>query len=433
MSLFIDLIIITLLIFANGFFSLAEFGLVSARKVKLRQMASDGIPGADAAIRLAEDQTGLLSTIQIGITLIGICTGAYGGAAFAQELAPYFSGIPIIGAYSDLVSLVIIVLVITYFSIVIGELVPKRIGLSRPEHTACTVAPLMVLITRISTPVSYLTSGLTNFIMSVLGQNREDSPEVIEEEIHMLLEEGTEAGIIDKAEQKILESVFELSESSIVDLMVPRPDIVALNIEDPIEDNRKIMQETGHTRYPVYRGNLDTVIGVLSVRDLWAHISAGHPEEISAVMQEIVVVPKQITALELLRRFRTATSPLGVIIDEYGSVVGMITLHDLLEALVGDLSRVDHEEEKPRIVRRTDDSWLVDGKTPIDELHEDTGIDCSDQENKGQYRTLAGFILNESGEIPREGDIIPWNGLQFRVVSMDGHRIDKILLTKKKE
>lgn len=432
MSVYIDLIVVILLILANGFFSLAEFALVSARTVKLRQMASDRISGADAAMRLAEDQTTLLSAIQIGITLVGICTGAFGGAAFAQELEPFFRGIPGIGAYSDLISLVTIVLVITYFSIVIGELVPKRIGLSWPEDIACRVAPSVTLITRISTPVSYLTSGLTNLIMSVIGPDKNDSPEVIEEEIHMLLEEGTEAGVIDKAEQKIVESVFELSESRIVDLMVPRPDIVALNIEDPMEENRKIMQETGHTRYPVYRGSLDSVIGVVSVRDLWAHISTGHQEDLSSVMQEIVVVPKQITALELLRRFRTATSPLGVIIDEYGSVVGMITLHDLLEALVGDLSRVDHEEEVPRIVRRTDDSWLVDGKTTIDELHEMTGIECVDQDNRGHFRTLAGFILNESGKIPREGEILRWKGLQFKVVSMDGHRIDKILILKKK-
>ncbi|PWR73435.1 hemolysin family protein [Methanospirillum stamsii] len=429
MTIIVDTIFLSILIIANGFFSMAEFALVSSRKTRLKQLASEGNTGAKAAIELMEDQTSFLSSIQIGITLVGICTGAYGGAKFSQILEPYFSSIPMIGDYSSAISLTIIILIITYFSIVIGELVPKRIGLANPEKIACTIAPVFVLITRIFTPFSYLTSGLTHILVKVLGISASKNPDIIEEEIHFLLEEGTESGIIDEAEQDIVESVFEFGDSKIVDLMIPRPDIIALDIDNPLSDNIEIMKNSNHTRYPVYKDALDSVVGVVSVRDIWVYSQTNAFTDLVPVLKEILVVPDHINALELVRKFKTATSPLAVIIDEYGSVIGMITLHDLLEALIGDFSRVDNDEEHPLVVKRHDNSWLVDGRTSPEELYELTGIDCTDESTKGYFRTMAGFILYVTGNIPEEGESIPWNGYEYEVIDMDGHRIDKILVT----
>jgi putative hemolysin len=430
MILIFDIIILILLILANGFFSLSEFAMVSSRKVKLKQMAEDKRAGADTALLICDDQTNFLSSIQIGITLIGVCTGAYGGATFAQYLEPYFKEIPLIGEYSHIFSMVIIILVITYFSIVIGELVPKRIGLAEPEIIACRIAPVFLIISRISSPFSYLTSGLTNFIIKLTGFSKVSSSDVIEEEIHLLLEEGAESGVIDETKQDMVESVFELDDRQIVDLMVPRPDIIALNSEDSLENNLEIMLKTRHTRYPVYSGNLDSMIGILSVRDLWASSLSGKDLKISEVMKEIVVVPDHISALDLIRKFRESTSPLAIILDEYGSVIGLITLHDLLEALVGDLSLVDQDENEPRIIRRNDGTWLVDGKVTIEELKEKTGIECTDESTKRYFRTIAGFILYQSGEIPSTGDKYTWNNYTFEIVDMDNQRIDKIIISQ---
>jgi putative hemolysin len=429
----IDIIILILLIIVNGFFSMAEFALVSSRKIKLKQLASQEKTGANAALTLMEDQTSFLSSVQIGITLIGICTGAYGGASFSPILEPLFATIPLIGAYSSAISLIFIILIITYFSIVIGELVPKRIGLSNPEGIACTVAPIFLFITRILAPFSYLTSGLTHIMVKILGVSHISSPDVIEEEIHLLLEEGTESGVIDETEQDLVESVFVFGDSRIVDLMVPRPEIIAIDIDEPLYKTIEIMKKSSHSRYPVYKETLDSIVGIVSVRDIWAYSPMNQDIELSRVMQDIVVVPNQITAMDLIRRFRNATSPLAVIIDEYGSVVGLITLHDLLEALVGDLSGVDQEEKNPQVTHRQDGSWLVDGRLSPEELKELTGIDCTDESTKGIFRTMAGFLLYETGRVPSEGDSVSWNGYVFKIVDKDWHRIDKILISIDKE
>ena len=429
MAVIIDLITLTFLIIVNGFFSMAEFALVSSRKIRIKQLESEGKPGARAVLSLIEDQNSFLSSIQIGITLVGICTGAYGGAIFSHALEPAFRVIPVIGSYSEVVSFTLIILIITYFSIVIGELVPKRIGLANPEEIACFVAPVFMLIIRIFYPVSFLTTGMTNFLVRMLRIHEIPSSEIIEEEIHLLLEEGAETGVIDKTEHDMVESALGFGDLRVVDLMIPRPDIIAIDCEDPLSKNIGIMRSSQHTRYPVYKGSLDAIIGVLSVRDLWAYSQSEQDLELSSVIQEILVVPNQLTILELIQRFRTATCPLAVIIDEYGSVTGLITLHDLLEALVGDLSRVDHEAEIPKITKRHDGTWLVDGRTSPEELYEVTGVDCIEESRNGFFRTMAGFILYLTGNIPKEGDTVPWNEYTFEIVDMDGNRIDKILIS----
>lgn len=433
MSVFIDLLILFILIIVNGFFSMSEFALVSSRKLKIKQMATENKPGSQAALTLLEDQTSFLSSIQIGITLVGICTGAFGGATFAHLFEPILSGIPIIGNYSSFISITVVILIITYFSIVIGELVPKRIGLANPEKIACTVAPLFIIITRVFSPICFLTTSLTKVLVKILGLSNSTSPDLIEEEIYLLLEEGAESGVINEDEQDMVENVFDFGDSKITDLMIPRPDIIALDIEAPILTNIEIIKKSNHSRYPIYNRTLDSIIGILSVRDLWIHAQANQTVDISEVMKDILVVPDNLTALDLIKRFREATSPLAVIIDEYGSAIGMITLHDLLEALVGDLSRVDNEEFHERIITRIDGSWLVDGKTSLDELEEFTGIVLIDESNKGSFRTLAGFILFEIGKIPKEGDIVIWNEYNFEIVDMDAHRIDKILISRKSQ
>ncbi|QXO94149.1 hemolysin family protein [Methanospirillum purgamenti] len=431
MTTSIDIIILFLLIIVNGFFSMAEFALVSSRKIKLKQLASEGKTGAHAALGLMEDQTSFLSSIQIGITLVGICTGAYGGATFSHVLEPFIENIPFIGTYSQAISITGVILVITYFSIVIGELVPKRIGLANPEGIACTIAPVFVLITRIFAPFSYLTSGLTHLLVKIFGISDQKTPDIIEDEIHLLLEEGAESGVIDETEHNMMESVFEFGDRPIDDLMIPRPDIIAIDIDDEPSKNLDIMRNSKHTRYPVYRDTLDSIIGIISIRDLWTYSQSHQTIDLSKVIQEILVVPNQITALDLIHRFRNATSPLAIVVDEYGSVVGLITLHDLLEALVGDLSKVDNEEEIELVTRRHDGSWLVDGRTTPEELYELTGISCIEDSARGFFKTMAGFMLYQTGSIPKEGETIVWDNYSFEIVDMDGHRIDKILITPK--
>ena len=426
---FIEILFILVLILINGYFSMAEIALVSSRKVRLEQLASDGDAGAARALQLISSTSRLLSAVQIGITLVAVLTGVFGGATLAERLTVLLSKIAWLAPYAATVSLVIVVLVTTYFSLVIGELIPKKIALNNPEKIASKVSGVMRFVSWLTAPLIHLLSISTDLGLRILGIHPSKDPPITEEEIRVLIDQGTRVGVFGEAEQDMVESVFEFSDSHIVDLMVPRPDIIALDIEDPIETNIEIMKNSNHTRYPIYKGTLDSIIGIVSIRDLWAYAQSDQPADITKVKQDILVVPDQLTALDLIRQFKNATSPLAIIIDEYGSVIGLITLHDLLEALVGDMSRVDNEEEHPLVIKRHDGSWLVDGRTSPEELCEFTGIDCTEESTKREFRTIAGFILYEMGSIPKEGDSVTWHEYEFEIVDMDGNRIDKVLIT----
>jgi len=430
MAVTLEIFIIIILIILNGLFSMAEFALVSARKIRLQQMVERGEKGADTALSLSEDPNTFLSTIQVGITLVGILTGAFGGAAIATEIEGYFTVVPAMEPYAGIISLFVVVLIITYFTLVFGELVPKRVGLVYPEQISAVVAGPIIIISKIFSPINKLASLLTDAVLWVFNSHAPQDQMVTEEDITSLLEEGTQAGVFDEAEQELVQSAFRFGDREVTTLMAPRPDVVYLDLEDTFEENKAKVLASGHTRYPVCRGGLDSVIGVVSIRDLWSQMVSGEEPDLTLLLQDALVIPEHITALRLLELFRTATTPLAVIMDEYGSVAGIITLHDLLEAIVGDLSTVDEPDEEPGIIEREDGSWFIDGMLPAEELRELLGRESLPGENEGVYRTAAGFVMAELGKIPIPGDHFVMDGIRFEVADMDKRRIDKILVSR---
>ncbi|HWQ67961.1 MAG TPA: hemolysin family protein [Methanospirillum sp.] len=430
MTVSLELLIIAALIMANGLLSMAEFALVSSRRVRLSQMAERGDAGAQCAIEITQDPGTFLSTIQIGITLIGILAGAYGGATLTREFQAILSAVPWIKDYSDTICLFIVVLIITYFTLVFGELVPKRIGLAHPEKIASLVALPIKAASRLISPLNILTNRSTDAVLWLFGSQSISQPAVTEEDITILLEEGTEAGVFKEAEQDLVRSVFRFGDREVISLMAPRPDVVFLDLTDNPEVNREKISSTGHTRYPVCNGGVDSIVGVLSIRDLWAQIDSGSDMDLEPLVQDVLVIPEHITALELLEMFKTARTPLAVIIDEYGSVSGIITLHDLLEAIVGDLSMVDEADEEPAVIERDDGSWLIDGMLPITDLKVILEQDLLPGEREGHFRTIAGYVMAELGKIPSSGEWFIRDGYRFEVVDMDQRRIDKILIQR---
>ena len=336
---------------------MAEFALVSSRKTRLQQMAERGYAGSDLALELTEDPNTFLSTIQIGITLVGILAGAFGGAAIAGELSVVIADVPYIGEYNAPISFGIVVLIITFLTIIFGELIPKRVGLAYPEQISSRVARPVKVFSLILGPANHLCSVSTDLVLWIFGHKAPQDTVVTEEDITSLLEEGTQAGVFNPAEQELVQSVFRFGDREVNTLMIPRPDVIFLDLEDSFDSNKEKILSSGHTRYPVCRGGLDLIVGVVSVRDLWSQFANGEESNLELLIREALVIPEHITALKLLEIFRTATTPLAIIMDEYGSVSGIITLHDLLEAIVGDLSTVDASETEPEIIER--EGWIM--------------------------------------------------------------------------
>lgn len=430
MAVTLEIVIIFFLILINALFSMAEFALVSVKKVRLQQMVERGDVRAGLALKLSEDPNTFLSTIQIGITLVGILAGAYGGAAIAGQMSSSLTGLPYIGQYSSTLALLIVVIIITYFTLVFGELVPKRIGLAYPEQISTLAAGPINIASRLASPLNWITSISTDAVLWVFRSHKTLDTPVTEEDITILLEEGTQAGVFNVAEQELVQSAFRFGDREVVTLMVPRPDVIYLDLSHSYEENTEIIGSSGHTRYPVCRDGLDSIQGVISVRDLYARVLSGEEANLESLVQEALIIPEHISALRLLDLFRTALTPLAVVMDEYGSVAGIVTLHDLLEAIVGDLSTVDQTDEEPEIITREDGSWFIDGMLPADELRELLEVQSLPGENEGYYRTTAGFVMNELGRIPISGDHFSFGGYRFEVADMDNRRIDKIIVSR---
>ncbi len=429
MSIIIEVIIILLLILFNGFLSITEFALVSSRKGRLEEMAGENIAGAEIALEILSDPSTFHSAIKIGSTFLFILTGAYAGVSFVNEFAYYFVNIPVIAPYKEIISLVVIVVIITFFSIVLGDLIPKRIGLTDPEHVAILTAKPVLLLLNIIRPAIKLTSGSTDYVLRLTGTRNRNESGVTEEEITSLLEEGTRAGIFEESEQEIVQSVFRFADRDVASVMVPRPDIIALDLLLPFEELKAKIIETGHSRYPVYKHELDEISGVISVRDLWVKMASGISNPLSEVICKVLIVPESLSTLKLLEMFRSAVSPLAVVVDEYGSVLGIVTLHDLMEAIVGDLDSVDRESGDPDVVEREDGSWFVVGTYAVIDLKTLLHLNSLPGEDIHHFRTLGGYLMAELGRIPRTGDTIEYGGYKFEVADMDGQRIDKILIT----
>lgn len=426
-----NILIIVLLILANGLFSLSEMAVVSARKVRLQRRAEEGSKGAMTALGLAIQPTRFLSTVQVGITLIGILSGAFGGATIAEALAGYFARYPLLQPYSEALGVGIVVAVISYFSLVFGELVPKRLALNSAERIAIRVAPLMQFLAGIARPVVSLLSFSTEVTLRSLGIKPAGEPTITEEEVKILIDQGRESGVFEDVEQEIVERVFRLSDRAVNSLMTHRSEIVWLDVEDPIRENIRKILGSGHTNFLVCRGELDQVIGILRAKDLLREYMAGRSVSIPASLHLPPFVPAGTKALKVVARLRHDKSPVALVVDEYGTIDGMVTLTDVLEAIVGDIPALD-EEGEPAAVQREDGSWLLDGMMPVDELQILLDLDEL-PEDSDDYATIGGLFMAKLGRVPSVGDKFEWKDLRFEVMDMDGHRVDKALIVPLKK
>ncbi len=425
----VEILFVLLLIVANGVFSGSETAVVSSRKARLQQRAANGDERARRALALAEEPNVFLATVQVGITLIGILSGAVGGATVAGSFAGTIERISPLAPYADTIALVLVVLILTYLSLVVGELVPKRIALNNPEAVAANVAGPMRYLSVAVSPVVRLLGASTDGALRLLGVKASEEPPVTEEEVGVLLEQGARAGVFDPAEREMVEGVFDLADDPVGALMTPRPDVVWLDLDDPPEANQRRMVESPFSRFPVCRGDLDRVVGVVRAKELLAEVLAGRPFDLEASMRPPLVVPENAPALRLLEQFRQSGEHLALVVDEYGGTAGLVTPQDLLEAIVGDIPGTGDPAD-PAALRRDDGSWLLDGTLPLDRLADLLGLGPNENPEAAAtgYRTLAGFALERLGRIPAPGDAFAWHGWRFEVVDMDGRRVDKVLV-----
>ncbi|MEH2061444.1 MAG: hemolysin family protein [Nostoc sp.] len=426
----LEILIILVLIIANGIFSMSEMAIVSARKVRLQQLANQGDAKARVALKLAESPNHFLSTVQVGISLIGILTGAFGGATIASRVAIYVRLIPLLAPYSEPISFGIVVLLITYFSLIVGELVPKRLALNNPERIASIVAIPMQALAAIASPVVFLLSASTDLILRVLGITASTEPQVTEEEIKILIEQGTEAGTFEEAEQDMVERVFRLGDRPVSYLMTPRPDIVWLDLEDSPEENRQKMVDSAYSRYPICQAGLDNVLGVIPVTDLLARSFRGEPLDLTVGLRQPVFVPESTRGLKVLELFKQTITHMALVVDEYGVIQGLVTLNDIMSEIVGDVPSTDGQDQ-PQAVQREDGSWLLDGMLPVEEFLELFGMEEWQSEERGSYQTLGGFVITHLGRIPAAADYFEWQSMRIEVMDMDGNRVDKVLVIPK--
>ncbi|MGE5401412.1 MAG: hemolysin family protein [Ignavibacteriales bacterium] len=426
----LELLIILILILANGVFAMSEIAIISSRKGRLENLARKGSQGSRTALDLANSPGTFLSTVQIGVTAISVIAGALSGATLGKRLASVFSTIPLLRDYSDILGYVIVVVIITFFTLVIGELVPKRIGLNNPEKIAIRVSGPMSTLSRVGSPLVAILSRSTDFILKLLNVKPSTEPNVTEEEIKMLIRQGNKAGIIEKAERDILESVFRLGDKRVEAVMTPRTKIIWLDLNAPREENLKVILDSQLTNFPVCEETLDNLKGIISIKDLYYYHREGKEVRLHELLVEPLFIPEGTRALKLLERFKEAKKYIAIIIDEYGGVEGLVTITDLVEELLGELSRPN--EVDTYIKRRDDGTFLVDGMTPVDEFKSVFRLESLPGEEDEDFQTVGGFILLKMEKIPKEGEKFESVGLRFEIMDMDGNRIDKILVSNVK-
>ncbi|WP_295503750.1 hemolysin family protein [Limnohabitans sp. Rim8] len=424
-----EIAILFALICLNGVFAMSEIALVTARKARLQKLIDEGDSGAAAAVKLGEDPTRFLSTIQIGITSIGVLNGIVGEAALAAPMAMWLVSLGIPAASASIVATGIVVLTITYFSIVVGELVPKRIGQSYPETFARLVARPINFLALATKPFVILLSASTRTLLRLMGVKETKGTPVTEEEIHAMLVEGTSAGVIESHEHTMVRNVFRLDDRQIGSLMVPRADIVCLDVDDAFEDNLRHIQESDHARFPVVQGGIENILGVINARQWLARALKDKSQSLrEQALQAPLYVPETITGMELLDNFRLSDVHMAFVIDEYGEVQGIITLQDLIEAITGEFQPRDPETSWA--VQRDDGSWLLDGHIPVPELKDRLGLEEVPEEERGRYHTLSGMIMLLTGTLPKVADAVQWEGWKLEIVDMDGRAIDKVLAVR---
>ena len=427
MAISIEIVFILLLLLANGVFAMSEIALVSARKSRLKQRADNDDAGARAALELADSPNRFLSTVQIGITLVGIFAGVFGGATIAEQLAERIAVVPALAPYAEGIGLGVVVIAITYFSLIIGELVPKRIALNNPEKIVALMARPMRLLSRVAAPVVFLLTFSTSVVLKLLRVKPSTEPSVTEEEVRALILQGAEAGIFEHSEREIVESVFRLDDRSVNALMMPRREVVWLDADASGEEIRRTVTENPYSRFPVCEGSLDNVVGIAKAKHLLERCLNNEPLDLRAAMTAPLFVPETQTALQVLELFKNAHTHIALVIDEHGGVEGLVTINDVLEAIVGEMQMGG--AESPAVMRE-DGSYLLDGALPIDEFAAIFNIGSSLEIERGDYHTLAGFVLARFGRIPKTADVFEWQNLRFEIMDMDNRRVDKILVSR---
>lgn len=422
MSIANEIALIIILIAVNAALSMSEAALVASRKARLQQQAGEGNKSSALALKLIEDPNIFLSAIQIGITLIGVLNGAVGGATISKSLAIALQNVPYIGEFSEEIALGIVVVIITILTIWLGELVPKRLGLNTPEKIAQAVAGPMLFLSKVFSPLIKLMSGATNFVLRVIGVNPSSEPPVTEEEIHLLISQGKQAGVFQEAEQEMVEGVFSLGDSRVYSLMTPRTEVVWLDIADTIEEVREKIANCPFSRFPVRQDSLETILGIVKSRDLLLASLSGKEFDLKSLLKPAFFIPETMFASRALELFKEKNTELLLVVDEFGGLQGLLTINDILEEIVGAM-----EFEEPQATQRQDGSWLLDGMLEVDEFKELFNFNSLPHED--EYETLSGFTMTLLGRVPQPSDNFEWNGYRFEVMDMDGRRVDKLLVT----
>jgi len=426
-SIVLEALIIVAMVVANGLFAMSEIAVLSARKARLLHRAKSGDKRAETALRLAERPERFLSTIQIGITTVGVMAGAFGGATIARELAAILKTYPSIAPWSGTISVGIVVAAISFLSIVLGELVPKRIALGAPETIAGAVAPPMEALSRIASPVVTLLGWSSNALLAILRIKPAKEMPITEDELRLLLHQGAKAGTIEAGERQIVERVFVLGGRPVRSVMTPRTDIEWLDLGRPVDELRAIAQESAHGLFPIAEGTIEKIVGVVGAKDLWASTVTDGPT-LRQLARTPLYVPEKLPVLRVLEMFRETRNHVAIVVDEYGAVEGLVTPRDLFEALVGELPSEDREIE-PAVVARADGSWSLDAALDIEEVKLLLGVDALEGE-KDSYQTIAGYVIERLRRLPRIGEIVESNGWRFEIIDMDGRRVDRIIVSR---
>ena len=427
-----DLLIILGLILLNGVFAMSELAVVSSKRIRLEKLSENGSRGARAALHLADSPSSFLSTVQVGITLIGIFNGAFGEASLVERLTPSIAAFSAIALYAREIALAIVVIGITFASIVLGELVPKRIAMQHPEAVATLIAAPMQFLSRIMGPFVRILSVTTEFILRLLGLHKPKDNTVTQEEITGMLKEGAEAGMFEKTEHEIVTRALRLDDVRIAALMTPRADLQFIDLNDTVEQNLAKIADSPYSRFPVYQGDRTQVIGIVHAGDLFEQVirrKSLSNVNIAAVTKPALYIPEAVSAMDLLEALKKNRAEIALVVDEYGEIEGMVTLSDVMGALVGEVTIIDDDTQDADAVQREDGSWLVDGGISFDRFRDIFSTSVAfPEESAGTYHTLAGFVLTQLGHIPKASEHFEWNGYRFEVVDMDRNRIDRLMV-----
>jgi putative hemolysin len=418
-----ELLILLLLTVVNGVLAMSETAIISARKARLEQAAAQGDPRAKITLEMAKDPNRFLSTVQIGITLVGIFSGTFGGVTVAEDLAVQLEQIPALAPYAVPISITLVVVLTTYLSLVIGELVPKRLALRNPEGVSMTLIPAMTWLSRLTGPVVWVLSISTDAILRLMGVRHSEEPPVTPDEIRQLMRQGVAAGVFEQTEGELVDSVFSLAERRVLDLMTPRHEIEWLDLNDPLQTQVSKLSESEHSNFPVANGSLDRVVGIVRAKEILDRMLLEQKLDLNACIRTPLYIPENATSSQALDLFKHSGKHVALVVDEHGGIDGIITLNNLVEQLLGT-------QESAQAVQRADGSWLMDGLMPVEDAGEYLGLQAFADEVEGRYQTLGGYVMAHLGRIPKVADSFSSQGYRFEVMDMDGLRVDKVLVRR---